>query len=178
MIDSGTGMMRGERYVVHNLERTHNFGGFFLDGKYYLGPELMTAVGWLEGQQFLYDELDAMGEPVFPDRVAGIIENLTLVLNDGARLELEAVQVHVPNAQPERASVARPVSGQLHGKTVVITGASAESGARPRMPSPSKEHAWYLQPGTLPRWPKSSRNVPCAAPRRLPSRPTSPNPTR
>nr|WP_314561921.1 SDR family oxidoreductase [uncultured Pseudomonas sp.] len=128
MIDSGTGMRPGERYVVHNLERTHNFGGFFLDGKYYLGPELMTAVGWLEGQKFLYDELDAMGDPVFPDRVAGIIENLTLVLNDGARLELEAVQVHVPNAQPERASVVRPVSGQLHGKTVVITGASSGIG--------------------------------------------------
>ena len=45
MIDTATGMRPGERYAVENLERTPNFSGFFLDGKYYLGPELMTAVG-------------------------------------------------------------------------------------------------------------------------------------
>jgi len=46
-----------------------HFPGFFLDGKYYLGPELMTAIGWLEGQQFYYDELDPTGEPVFPTNI-------------------------------------------------------------------------------------------------------------
>ena len=51
MIDSATGMSPGERYAVESLERTRSFCGFFLDGKYYLGPELLTAVGWLEGRE-------------------------------------------------------------------------------------------------------------------------------
>lgn len=59
MLDKATGMKPGERYCVDNIERTHQFPGFFLDGKYYLGPELLTAVGWLEGRQFIYDSLDA-----------------------------------------------------------------------------------------------------------------------
>lgn len=88
MIDPATGMRPGERYNVESLECTPHFPGFFLDGKYYLGPELQTAVGWLEGQQFLYDQLDPTGEPVYPGRVAGTIEDLTLVLGDGARLKL------------------------------------------------------------------------------------------
>jgi hypothetical protein len=48
----------------------------------------MTAIGWLEGQQFYFDELDPTGEPVFPNRLAGTIEDLTLILADGARLPL------------------------------------------------------------------------------------------
>jgi hypothetical protein len=91
MIAPSTGMKPGERYTVESIERAHHFPGFFLDGKYYLGPELLTAVGWLEGQQFLYDELDPTGEPVFPDRVAGVIEDLTLTLADGARLQLNRI---------------------------------------------------------------------------------------
>jgi hypothetical protein len=70
MIDPATGMKAGERYIVESLERTRHFPGFFLDGKYYLSPELMTAIGWLEGQQFYFDELDPTGEPVFPNRLA------------------------------------------------------------------------------------------------------------
>ncbi|WP_026067357.1 SDR family oxidoreductase [Pseudomonas fluorescens] len=128
MIDSATGMRPGERYAVENQERTKNFGGFFLDGKYYLGPELMTAVGWLEGQTFIYDELDATGEPVFPDRVAGTVEDLTLVLHDGARLKLHPVPVHAPQDPPAPAPVMQKNYGRLHGKTVVITGASSGIG--------------------------------------------------
>jgi len=124
MIDTATGMRPGERYAVENLERTPNFSGFFLDGKYYLGPELMTAVGWLEGQTFIYDELDATGEPVFPDRVAGTVENLTLVLTDGTRLQLHPIPVHVPEDSPGLMQA----KGKLHGKTVVITGASSGIG--------------------------------------------------
>ena len=124
MIDTATGMRPGERYAVENLERTPNFSGFFLDGKYYLGPELMTAVGWLEGQTFIYDELDATGEPVFPDRVAGTVENLTLILTDGTRLQLHPVPVHVPEDSPG----VMQAKGKLHGKTVVITGASSGIG--------------------------------------------------
>jgi hypothetical protein len=100
MIDPSTGMKPGERYAVESLERTRHFPGFFLDGKYYLGPELMTTVGWLEGQTFYYDELDPTGEPVFPNRVAGTIENLMLTLADGARLSLNAVRY---NARDESA---------------------------------------------------------------------------
>ncbi|VEF10832.1 short chain dehydrogenase/reductase family oxidoreductase [Pseudomonas fluorescens] len=52
MIDPATGMEAGQRHVVEGLKRKKHFTGFVLDGKYHLGPELMTARGWLEGQQF------------------------------------------------------------------------------------------------------------------------------
>ena len=97
MIDSATGMKPGERYAVESLERAHQFQGFFLDGKYYLGPELLTAVGWLEGQRFFYDDLDATGSPVFPDGVAGSIEDLTLKMADGTSLPLTKIHVTVPD---------------------------------------------------------------------------------
>lgn len=100
MIDSTTGMKAGQRYTIDSLERTHHFPGFFLDGKYYLGPELLTAVGWLEGRQFYLDELDPTGEPVFADRLAGSIENLTLIMDDGARLPLNEMPYHVRQALP------------------------------------------------------------------------------
>lgn len=91
MVDQATGMKSGERYRVENMERAHQFSGFFQDGKYYLGPELLTAVGWLEGTRFIYDSLDAEGEPVFPDKEAGTVEGLTLNLVDGTALELSLV---------------------------------------------------------------------------------------
>lgn len=103
MIDSATGMKPGERYQVENVERAHPFTGFFLDGKYYLGPELLTAVGWLEGQQFIYDNLDATGEPVFPDRIAGTLDGLVLTLVDGTALKLSQIQVEVPVEPDEEA---------------------------------------------------------------------------
>ncbi|WP_439958756.1 SDR family oxidoreductase [Pseudomonas silesiensis] len=134
MIDSLTGMKPGERYAVESLERTRNFPGFFLDGKYYLGPELMTAVGWLEGQRFLYDELDPVGEPVFPDRVAGTIEDLTLTLIDGARLKLNKVRYNAPvdlsssEARDRSEVYRRDPASALYNKLVVITGASSGIG--------------------------------------------------
>ena len=94
MIDPITGMKAGERYSVENVERAHQFPGFFLDGKYFLGPELLTAVGWLEGKRFIYDNLDATGEPIFPDRAAGDIEDLTLTLVDGTALKLSKLEVN------------------------------------------------------------------------------------
>lgn len=134
MIDSLTGMKPGERYTVESLERTRHFPGFFLDAKYYLGPELMTAVGWLEGQQFYYDELDPTGEPVFPDRLAGSIEDLTLILADGARLKLNKVRFNAPLDSPSPALNERPdmsrsaPARRLNNKLVVITGASSGIG--------------------------------------------------
>jgi hypothetical protein len=100
MIDQATGMKPGERYCVENLERAHQFPGFFQDGKYYLGPELLTAVGWLEGDRFIYDSLDAEGEPVFPERVAGTISNLNLKLVDGTSLQLSPLEVSETFAAP------------------------------------------------------------------------------
>ena len=104
MIDTATGMRPGERYALENLERTPNFSGFFLDGKYYLGPELMTAVGWLEGQTFIYDELDATGEPVFPDRVAGTLEIRRPAAPDGRRRRmrppLESSETYTTPSRP------------------------------------------------------------------------------
>ncbi|MNK84320.1 Glucose 1-dehydrogenase [compost metagenome] len=134
MIDPSTGMKPGERYAVESLERTKHFPGFFLDGKYYLGPELMTAVGWLEGQTFFYDELDPAGEPVFPDRVAGTIENLTLNLADGARLNLYEVRYHAreelmaSGVDNRPAPLGRQDYRLLKNKVVVITGASSGIG--------------------------------------------------
>lgn len=117
MINPATGMKAGERYIVESLERTRHFPGFFLDGKYYLGPELMTAIGWLEGQQFYYDELDPTGEPVFPNRLAGTVENLTLILADGAHLplnempyEAEIDPYDIPISRNPSSSGHRPIS--------------------------------------------------------------------
>jgi hypothetical protein len=127
MIDPSTGMKQGERYTVESLERTKHFPGFFLDGKYYLGPELMTAVGWLEGQTFYYDELDPTGEPVFPNRVAGTIENLTLTWADGARLSLNAVRYNArdestpPEVNKSPDVLFHHMSSELNKKLVVIT---------------------------------------------------------
>ncbi|MFJ4054924.1 SDR family oxidoreductase [Pseudomonas sp. NPDC089743] len=137
MIDQATGMKPGERYCVENVERAHQFPGFFQDGKYYLGPELLTAVGWLEGTKFLYDSLDAQGEPVFPDRVAGTIEGMKLVLIDGTALQLSKIPASATLAPtdnleqaPEPAHPAAPTPGKgpLRGKVVVITGASSGIG--------------------------------------------------
>ncbi|MBI6952006.1 short chain dehydrogenase [Pseudomonas sp. CCOS 191] len=97
MIDPATGMKPGERYAVDNLERVHPFTGFFLDGKYYLGPELLTAVGWLEGRRFIYDNLDATGEPVFANRIAGEIKDLVLTLADGTPLAVSRLEHWPPD---------------------------------------------------------------------------------
>lgn len=131
MIDQATGMKPGERYCLENLERAHQFPGFFQDGKYYLGPELLTAIGWLEGNWFLYDSLDAEGEPVFPDRVADTISNLTLNLVDGTSLQLSPVESTETFTAPvndavtpadEPPPLARSqMRGPLRGKVVVIT---------------------------------------------------------
>lgn len=138
MIDQATGMKPGERYSVENIARAHQFPGFFLDGKYYLGPELLTAVGWLEGTKFIYDCLDAQGEPVFPERLAGTIEGLKLMLIDGTALELSKIKASSILASatdefeqdptPARPSRPAPTKGPLRGKVVVITGASSGIG--------------------------------------------------
>jgi len=137
MINQATGMKSGKRYRVENVERAHQFPGFFQDGKYYLGPELLTAVGWLEGTRFIYDSLDAEGEPVFPNREAGTVEGLTLTLIDGTSLELsriEASETVAPldpsasGAQREAPVRGAPLKGPLRGKVVVITGASSGIG--------------------------------------------------
>ncbi|VVO59609.1 hypothetical protein PS850_00739 [Pseudomonas fluorescens] len=134
MIDQSTGMKPGERYAIENGERTRLFPGFFLDGKYYLEPELQTAIGWLEGQRFLYDELDPAGEPVYPERVAGTIEDLTLTLADGARLKVNRVPYSVQGnpltqktedaTDQSRNQLTRP----LHDKPGVINRASDGTG--------------------------------------------------
>lgn len=113
MIDPATGMKAGERYIVESLERTRHFPGFFLDGKYYLGPELMTAIGWLEGQQFYYDELDPTGKPVFPNRLAGTVEELTLILADGARLPLIEM-AYEAQIDPSDSPISRDPSSWAH----------------------------------------------------------------
>lgn len=100
MIAPETGMKPGERYRIESVERAPQFPGFFLDGKYYLGPELQTAVGWLEGQNFLYDQLDPNGDPVYPDRIVGTITARSLELTDGLRLSIDEI--------PFRAEVVTP----------------------------------------------------------------------
>lgn len=129
MIDPATGMRAGERYIVESLERTRHFPGFFLDGKYYLGPELMTAIGWLEGQQFFYDELDPTGEPVFPNRLAGTVENLTLILTDGARLPLNEMP-YKAERDPTDSSVRLNPSSSGNPLTPSIDQRGVEGGGR------------------------------------------------
>jgi NAD(P)-dependent dehydrogenase (short-subunit alcohol dehydrogenase family) len=134
MIAPATGMKPGERYTVESRERVPHFPGFFLDGKYYLGPELLTAVGWLEGQQFFYDQLDPTGEPIYPDRMAGTIEDLTLTLGDGSRLNLNKEDFNAQTELPIQANAVirdqarTPAPKALNGKLVVITGASSGMG--------------------------------------------------
>ncbi|MBA1380354.1 SDR family oxidoreductase [Pseudomonas brassicacearum] len=128
MISPATGMRTGERYAVESVERAPHFPGFFLDGKYYLGPELNTAVGWLEGEKFLYDQLDPEGEPVYPDRVAGTIEDLTLIMADGVRLKLTPMWPEIDQPAGEPASSRETKSYPLAEKLVVITGASSGIG--------------------------------------------------
>lgn len=115
MIAPETGMKPGERYRIESVERAPQFSGFFLDGKYYLGPELQTAVGWLEGQNFLYDQLDPNGEPVYPDRLVGTITGRTLELSDGLRLSIEEMPFQAEAVTPlqtlDEASIAnRPLA--------------------------------------------------------------------
>jgi len=122
MLATATGMKPGERYRVEALERAHQFPGFFLDGKYFLGPELLTAIGWLEGQRFIYDNLDATGEPVFADRIAGDIADLKLTLVDGTVLELVSIQDWAREPIIDQAETPTRVqadwrhSGSLRGK--------------------------------------------------------------
>lgn len=100
MLDPATGMQPGERYTVDNEERTWQFSGFFLDGKYYLDTDPNIAVGWLEGIRFYYDDVDPDGQPIFADRLAGTIEDLVLTLVDGATLKLEgSLQGHPSDAR-------------------------------------------------------------------------------
>ncbi|QXI18649.1 SDR family oxidoreductase [Pseudomonas hamedanensis] len=135
MIAPATGMKPGTCYAIESVERAPQFPGFFLDGKYYLGPELQTAVGWLEGQDFIYDQLDPTGEPIYPDRRVGQIQNLALTLGDGQRLALNEIP-YPTTAEPEAAAPHSrddlPPNQQrktrLSGKLVVITGASSGIG--------------------------------------------------
>jgi len=87
-LDPATGMKLGQRYRVEPTESGHPFEGFFLDGKYFLNADLLTAVGWLEGQRFIYDQVDGKGEPVFAERHAGDISDLDLTVVDGPVLAL------------------------------------------------------------------------------------------
>jgi NAD(P)-dependent dehydrogenase (short-subunit alcohol dehydrogenase family) len=131
MIDPTTGMKMGERYSVAKIGDTHPFTGFFFDGKYFLAPELLSAVGWLDGQKFIYDDLDSTGKPLFPDRLAGTISDLTLTLISGETLQLAAVEIESPIPTEPSVASNEPKKldiGPLSGKPVVITGASSGIG--------------------------------------------------
>ncbi|MBC3409789.1 short chain dehydrogenase [Pseudomonas sp. SWRI51] len=137
MIDLATGMRPGERYRIENTERVHPFPGFFLDGKYYLGPELLTAVGWLEGTRFIYDALDPTGEPVFPNRAAGNIENLVLTLVDGTRLEVSRLKQWPPEDAEPVAGDSAQGSGDADAGLAPETDAG-QAGGRQRTPAVSR----------------------------------------
>jgi len=92
-MNNPTGMKAGERYIIENVDGAPEFTGFFLDGKYFLHPELLTAVGWMDGDQFMVDQVSSVGESAFPGGLAGTIIDLTLKLKDGTTLTLAEVEV-------------------------------------------------------------------------------------
>jgi hypothetical protein len=92
-MNNPTGMKTGERYIIENVKGAPEFRGFFLDGKYFLHPELLTAVGWMDGDQFMVDQVSSVGESAFPGGLAGTIIDLTLKLTDGTTLTLAEVEV-------------------------------------------------------------------------------------
>ncbi len=53
MINPTASMKMGERYSVEQIGDTHPITRFFLDGKYFLRPERLSAVGWFEGQKIV-----------------------------------------------------------------------------------------------------------------------------
>lgn len=92
-MNNPTGMKAGQRYIIENVDGAPEFTGFFLDGKYFLHPELLTAVGWMDGDQFMLDQVSSVGESAFPGGLAGTIIDLTLKLKDGTTLTLAEVEV-------------------------------------------------------------------------------------
>lgn len=92
-MNNPTGMKPGARYVIENVEGAPEFPGFFLDGKYFLHPELLTAIGWMDADRFIFDQVNSTGEPAFPGGMAGIINDLTLKLEDGTSLNLAELEV-------------------------------------------------------------------------------------
>lgn len=92
-MNNPTGMKAGERYIIENVDGAPEFTGFFLDGKYFLHPELLTAVGWMDGDQFMVDQVNSVGESAFPGGLAGTIIDMNLHLEDGTTLTLAEVEV-------------------------------------------------------------------------------------
>jgi hypothetical protein len=127
MITPSTGMGIGERYAIESPEHPHRSSGFFLDGKYYLHPDLLTAVGWLEGQRFLYDELDSLGEPVYPEKMVGTIDDLTLTMEDGSLLKLVEIEFAAEPADTseEFCEPAEPSRSTISTTTPVMLAATA-----------------------------------------------------
>lgn len=127
MINPSTGMRIGERYAIESSENPHLFSGFFLDGKYYLHPDLLTAVSWLEGQRFIYDELDSLGEPVYPEKMVGTIDDLSLTMEDGGVLKLIAIEFAAKPADTseEFCDPAEPSRSTISTTTPVMLAATA-----------------------------------------------------
>lgn len=100
-----TGMKAGERYIIKNVDGAPEFTGFFLDGKYFLHPELLTAVGWMDGDQFMLDQVNSVGESAFPGGLAGTIIDLTLKLKDGTTLALAEIEVSAQVIDPADQSL-------------------------------------------------------------------------
>lgn len=112
-MNNSTGMMAGQRYSIGNVTGAQEFPGFFLDGKYFLHPELLTSVGWLDGDRFIYDQLSSTGEPVFEGGVAGTIKDLTLTLVDGTPLSLTELEFAAQRDEPAEHKVAIANEGNL-----------------------------------------------------------------
>ncbi|WP_049870534.1 hypothetical protein [Pseudomonas cremoricolorata] len=149
LIDPATGMKPGERYQIEQREGAHAFDGFFLDGKYFLEADLLTAVGWLEDQRFIYDRVQASGEPEFAERHAGDISDLSLTLVDGTLLKLTPLDVEVAvKADVERAgedTAQAPAPAQAAGspsdEPAEQSTQSESDQASPQQPEQAKSHA-------------------------------------
>ena len=92
MLEASTGMKPGLRYCLENPANGVVFDGFFQDGQYFDSKHHRVPIGWLEGNNFIYNEVDGNGNPRFPNRLAGVLKNLVLTMYDGTTIQTREVQ--------------------------------------------------------------------------------------
>lgn len=92
MLEESTGMKPGKRYCLESPAHGGFFDGYFIDGQYFDAAHHGSPVGWLEGNNFIYNVVDGSGVARFPNGLAGVIKNLVLTLIDGTTIQAREVR--------------------------------------------------------------------------------------